>query len=180
MADEKPKGGVPPIEPAPAVAPPVPVVPPVPPVEAAPVVAPPVPPLPRVDPYTTTQPNYGPAPTAAPPAGYAPAGYANQQPAYYAPQQPQGPIGVSVASLVLGIVGVDFSFGFGIGLFPAIAGVITGHIGYSRQPRGKGFALAGLITGYVGILFSLIGVAFLIFFIIIGMNESNYGPDYSN
>jgi len=167
MRDETTKGAVPPIEPLPVVAP-APVAP-VPPVEATPPVASPVP---HVDPYAATQPNYGPTPTAYPPAGYA-----NPQAGYYAPQQAQGPVGLSIASMVLGICGVIFGFTSGLGLFPAIAAVITGHLGYARQPRGKGYGLTGLITGYVGILISLVVIGFVVLFVVVAIQHPDTFSD---
>jgi Domain of unknown function (DUF4190) len=113
------------------------------------------PPPPPGDPY---------APPAYQTVGYPPA----YQPAGYAGYgQPQPPRGLSIASMVLGIVGVVFGVFYGLGLFPSIAAVITGHLAQRRQPQGRGFWLAGLITGYLGLFFSLLGVAFLIVFIIV-------------
>jgi hypothetical protein len=157
VSDQIPGAAVPPIEPAPVVA-------------AAAVVPPP----PTVDPYAT--PVYAPPPPvdySAP--GYAPGTYAPAyQSGYYAPPQP--PKGLAIASMVTGIVGVFFSLFYGLGLFPSIAAIITGHLAQKRQPYAKGFWIAGLVTGYVGLLLSLIGVAILVFVIVLaasgGFNDS--------
>ena len=182
MAGQKPTGGVPPIEPTPEVAPAVPPIEPTPPV--APPVPPPAPPAPppasqRIDPYASQPTAYGATPMAPAPAQYAPAGYANA--GYYAPAAAQGPIGLGVASLVLGICGFLFSFALGLGLFPAIAAVITGHLGYARQPRAKGYAIGGLVTGYIGLVFSLLGALFWIFVIVTATQDPSFGSsDYGN
>jgi hypothetical protein len=166
VSDQNPPVPVPPVEPAPA---------------AGPAAVPPPPP--GVDPYAT--------PVAAPPP---PVGYSapTYQPAAYAPAAyppaygagyygtPQLPKGLAIASMVLGIVGVFFSLGYGLGLFPSIAGIITGHLALKRQPAARGFWLAGLITGYVGLFLSLIGVALLIFIIVLAVNTANNPADYSD
>jgi hypothetical protein len=136
------------------------------------------PPPPDVDPYAT--PVYTPPPAvdySAPayqPAGYPPA----YQAGYYGAPQP--PKGLAIASMVTGIVGVFFSLFYGLGLFPSIAGIITGHLALKRQPYAKGFWIAGLVTGYVGLLLSLIGVAMLILVIVLAVNASNNVANFSD
>jgi len=61
---------------------------------------------------------------------------------------------LSVLALVFGIMGLVFSF-FLLGLLPAIAGVILGHLALKREPRARGMAVAGLVTGYVGLGISI-------------------------
>ncbi|RZT58375.1 uncharacterized protein DUF4190 [Microcella alkaliphila] len=88
------------------------------------------------------------APAAGPAYGGAPA----------APKQT-----LSIVSLVTGISGVVLSFFFGLGLLPAVAGVVTGHMALKREPHARGLALGGLITSYVGLALSiLIGLLLLI------------------
>ena len=57
--------------------------------------------------------------------------------------------------MILGIVGVLGAL-IWIGLLPAIAAVITGHMAVKRQPWAKPFWLTGIITGYVGIAITVI------------------------
>jgi hypothetical protein len=61
--------------------------------------------------------------------------------------------GMAIASLVLGICGLLFSW-FLLGI-PSILAVIFGHIALSQIGRdrtnGRGMAIAGLSTGYVSI-----------------------------
>jgi len=73
---------------------------------------------------------------------------------------PPQPTGLSVASLVLGILSL---LGFLVIIFIPLAGVITGHLGYRREPAGRGMALAGLITSWVGLVLALLCYAFIIF-----------------
>src|SRR5690606_14562593 len=95
----------------------------------------------------------------------APSPYGAAQPAAYGQPvygqgpygQPMPPRGLSIASMVCGIVGLVLSF-FMVGFLPALAAVILGHIGMKKEPTAKGFSLTGLITGYAGIALSLIVV----------------------
>ena len=62
--------------------------------------------------------------------------------------------GISVASMVLGIVGVVFGWCmFGV---PSLLAVIFGHVGLNdtrtNQRAGRGMAVAGLILGYVALV----------------------------
>jgi hypothetical protein len=150
-------GAFAPIEPMPD-GPPVPVVPP--PLGTQAIPAPP---------SFPTAPSYPPAQPAAPPGYYAPAApptfQAQSVPGAYPSQYAYAPVppkGLSIASMVLGIIGVLLSFSYGLGLFPSIAAVITGHMARKRQLWAKGFSLAGLITGYVGIGISVAWIVFLI------------------
>jgi hypothetical protein len=139
VSDQNASGAVPPVEPAPVVMP------------AA--VVPPPPPV--VDPYAT--PVYVPPP----PVDYSAPTY---QPAYYG--APQAPRGLSIASMVTGIVGVFLSLFYGFGLLPSLAGVITGHIARKRQPEAKGMWLTGLICGYIGLGLSLLWIVGIVLFIV--------------
>lgn len=67
-------------------------------------------------------------------------------PYVYAPPPPRG---LSIAALVLGIVGLFVSW-FVLGI-PSILAVVFGHIGLRREPAGRGMAIAGLVTGYLAI-----------------------------
>jgi hypothetical protein len=158
MPTEPPAGSVPPIEPVPVVPPAVPVTPPPPPVP------------PTVDPYAAS--------TPPPPAYGAPAYAPAYQAGYYGAPQP--PKGLSIASMVTGIVGVFFSLAYGLGLFPSIAAIITGHMAQKRQPNAKGFWIAGLVTGYVGLVLSLVGVGLLIFVIVIAVTSANDPGSFSD
>ncbi len=68
---------------------------------------------------------------------------------------------LSVLSLVFGVIGLVLSL-FLIGLLPAIAGVILGHVAIKREPHARGMAVAGLVTGYVGIAISVLWVLILL------------------
>lgn len=91
-------------------------------------------------------------------------------PQTYAGQPPyQGTIptdGLSIASLVCGILAVISCYVWGLFGLPA---VICGHmslkkINASPTPvAGKGMAIAGLVTGYIGIAFQLLAIVGIIF-----------------
>jgi hypothetical protein len=165
MTDEQ--NPVPPIEPSPST-PPVapPVAPPAPP--TAPPTAPPAAPTqqPYQQPYQ--QQPYGQQP------GYAQAPYV--QPGAYPGYAAPPPRGLSITSMVLGIVGLVGSFIYGFGLFPVIAAVITGFIARKRQPQGKAFWLTGLITGWVGIAICILWIVGLILLFTVFINN----PDFRN
>lgn len=64
--------------------------------------------------------------------------------------------GLAIASLVVSLVGFPLLFLFGIGLIPAIVGLILGFVALHQIKRtgrnGHGLALAGVIVGGLGIL----------------------------
>lgn len=164
------------------------VVPPaVPPVEAAPVVsAAEAAPAEPVNPYAAapTAPPAPPNPYASAPA--APAAPANPyaaapggpaapgapQPYSYGPYVPQPPKGLSIASMILGIVAVVFC---GTLFLVSVAAVVTGHIASKRQPYAKGMWLTGIIGGYAGIALGLLwGAATLLPWIFRGFSGYGY------
>ena len=118
---------------------------------------------------------YPPAPPAPPTYQQptAPA-YGAPQPAYYAPAGPKND-GMSIAALVCGISGLATLVLCGIGIVPAILGVIFGIIGKKKVEesggalQGRGMALAGAICGAVAIGLFLIWLLF----VIIGAINSN-------
>jgi hypothetical protein len=59
--------------------------------------------------------------------------------------------------------------------FPALIGVITGHIAISQIKRtgegGRGMAVAGLIIGYIGIASALLWGVFWIIFVVIASSS---------
>lgn len=101
--------------------------------------------VPVPNPYAPQSPYVGPNP------------YAPQGGVVYAAAPPRG---LSITSMVLGIVGlVGFFLG---GSLLSVGAVIFGHIGLKKEPAGRGMAIAGIVTGYVGI-----GVGILVFLIIL-------------
>lgn len=98
------------------------------------------------------------APTAQP-YGVAPQPYGQnpygQNPYGQNPYAPRPAQGLSVASLVLGLVGLFFSF-FAFGFLLVVGAIVTGHLAQRRQPASRGMWLTGLITGYLGLGISLI------------------------
>jgi len=81
---------------------------------------------------------------------------------YVVGYQPAPPRGLSVASMVLGIVSIFFGFTFIVPL----TGLILGFVGFRKEPAGHGMAIAGIIlnglvlVGAIAIgLFLLLGFA---------------------
>lgn len=65
--------------------------------------------------------------------------------------------GLSILSLVLGILGLLLSF-VAIGGVLSLIAVVLGHISAVKQPWARPLWLTGLITGYLGIVISIIVV----------------------
>jgi len=119
------------------------------------------------------------APVADRPNPYAQAAPAAPQPYMNGPHVAPPSQGLSITSMVLGIVGVLFSFCYGFGFLFSVAAVITGHLATKREPQAsaKGFRLAGIITGYVGLGIALLwAIGFVVFLLIFaGTSAGSYG-----
>jgi len=63
-----------------------------------------------------------------------------------------GPHYLSIVAFTLGLVGI-----ISPGL-PSIAAIVLGHIGLSKEPSGRTFAMVGLVAGYVMVGLFVIGV----------------------
>ncbi len=139
--------------------PPIPLPPqaaPVPPVEPAPSVTPPTAPPAAAPPAAAPGYVAPPAPGYPPAApGLAPAAPGYAPPGGYAALPPARPMGLALASLILGIGSIVFFFFF-LSLPAGIAAVITGHLAQRRQTYSRALWVTGLVTGYVGILLGLI------------------------
>lgn len=115
------------------------------------------PPYPAASGSHPSQP-FGQQPYAQPPYGQPPA-QAHGQP-YYPGLAPSEPKGMSIAALVLGIVGVISGGWF---ILPQILAVVFGHIGLKKEPSVKGMAITGLVLGYLMVAVSLAYGLFLAF-----------------
>lgn len=165
---------IPPIPPAPKDASAVPPVEALPQVPAAPAPAPPA------NPYASpgsapVNPYAAPGPYAAAGSQAAPGPYSQQaRPDPYAPAPvqpysgytsgyaPTPPRGLSITSMVLGILSLLFSCVAFFGLLVGAGAVITGHLAARREPHARGMWLTGLITGYIGAGIALLwGVMFV-------------------
>ncbi|AWG01242.1 hypothetical protein DZF92_05000 [Clavibacter michiganensis subsp. insidiosus] len=120
----------------------------------APPVAPASPVTPFGPPSASVAAPYGLAPAPVPPS---PAAVAWGQPVYAAAP----PKGLSLTSMILGLVSVLFFWTF---LCPLI-GLVFGIIGIRKEPAGRGFAITGLILN--GLLL-LIPVAFVLSIVVAG------------
>ena len=107
-------------------------------------------------PPTPEQPATPPAAPVTPPA--APAAPA------YAPAPAAGPKqGLSLTSFILGLAALVFSWALGFGLLVAIAAVILGFLGKSKEPQApKWMWLVGIIAGFVAIFIALLVLIFWI------------------
>ena len=68
---------------------------------------------------------------------------------------------MAVAGLVLGIVGIVFTFIPGInliGIIAAIIGIILSAIAMKQQPEKKGMAVAGLVLSIIALVIWVIAV----------------------
>ncbi|QIV87185.1 DUF4190 domain-containing protein [Glutamicibacter mishrai] len=95
---------------------------------------------------------------------------------YQYPQNPYQPpresTGLSVASLVLGILSM---LGFFAIILVPLAGVITGHLGLRREPQSRSLAIAGLITSWIGLVLAIVVYAVAIWLIWwVGSEYGNY------
>lgn len=131
---------------------------------------------PPQDPYSSSSgaAGYDPPPYGAPgygqQPGYGPPGY-GQQPGYqYGPPPGYGSRtnGMAIASMVLGIIWI-----YWIG---SILALVFGYIAKKqireRGEAGGGMATAGIVLGYVG-------MAFLVFFVVLGLAGA-FDSDYTD
>lgn len=94
-------------------------------------------------------------------------------------QAPRESSGLSVASLVLGILSM---LGFCTLILVPLAGVITGHLGYRREPASRALALAGLILSWIGLVLAVLLYALIIWviwFSVDSYNTINQNADFS-
>lgn len=124
------------------------------PAPAAPTPPAPAPAAPPVQPQAPAAAPYGLAAAPVPPA---PAAVAWGQPVYAAAP----PKGMSLTSMILGLVSVFFFWTF---LCPLI-GLVFGIVGFRKEPAGRGFAITGLVLN--GLLL-LIPVAFVLSIVVAG------------
>ncbi|NEM90837.1 DUF4190 domain-containing protein [Galbitalea soli] len=82
--------------------------------------------------------------------------YIQAQPVYLVAQ----PKGLSVTSLVLGLVSIFFGFTF----FVPLTGLILGILGVRREPAGRGMAIAGSVLSGIMLLGWVIVAGFFVLF----------------
>lgn len=87
-------------------------------------------------------------------------------------QEPKKLIGLSIASMILGILSiVCCSVWYIAGLF-ALAGLVLGIISMVKKCSGKGMAIAGIICSVIGLIIA-IAMIFIVVLGIIGSTSSN-------
>ncbi|WP_316307610.1 DUF4190 domain-containing protein [Clavibacter michiganensis] len=121
------------------------------------------------DPQNPDRSNVGFPPAPSQPA-YPAAPAAGSHSPYAAPYQPgQGGApaskGLSITSMVLGIVSVVTVLFWFLSVPLGIAALVTGILGRKRNAGAKGFWLTGIITGVIGIILSIILVVIAIAFV---------------
>ncbi|MHA7304332.1 DUF4190 domain-containing protein [Arthrobacter sp. TMN-49] len=85
-----------------------------------------------------------------------------------------GPRGMSLASMIIGLVSLVAGFGFFI--VPQIVGIVLGHIGLKKEsPQGRSFSITGLITNYLALLIYG-GLYVFVLFVIAMAGSSSYSP----
>ncbi|MCX7658332.1 MAG: DUF4190 domain-containing protein [Oscillospiraceae bacterium] len=103
-----------------------------------------------------------------------------QQPAqqynyYQQPEKPPVKSGLSIASMVLGILSILFFCIPYISIPLAIVGLVLGIISLVKKQGGKGMAIAGVICSAIGLLIGIIVIIMAIAAISSGMYSS---PDF--
>ncbi|WP_449374143.1 DUF4190 domain-containing protein [Arthrobacter psychrolactophilus] len=97
--------------------------------------------------------------------------YSQDVPAYNVPVT--GPRGLSLSSMIIGLVSLVAGAGFIIA--PQIVGIVLGHLGLRKEnPQGRAFAITGLITNYLALVIWVALYAFLILVIAVAEGESGY------
>ena len=76
----------------------------------------------------------------------------------YSVDEPQGPIGYSIASLVCGILGLLCCCCGFFGLIVSAAGIVLGIVSIKKNCEGKGMAIAGIVCGGIGAFMTLGGI----------------------
>ncbi|SDY05184.1 protein of unknown function [Micromonospora pattaloongensis] len=143
---------------------------------------------------TTEQPLPGPPPVGQPGHGqFPPAGYAPPAPGYppygYPVMAAPPSNGLSIASLVVSIVGIVGLCGYGLGGYLGIAGAVLGHVSRRQirtraqlgQPEsGDGMALAGIIMGWIATVVAVLATAALVIFFVWLANQepSGFSEEY--
>ncbi|WP_344484160.1 DUF4190 domain-containing protein [Glycomyces endophyticus] len=113
------------------------------------------------DPYNAEpqQPQY---PAAQQPPAYAPYGAYPPPPPYGYPYAPPPPMnGMSIAALVLGIVGACNP----LGVLGLIFGMIAKRQIAERGESGSGFATAGIVLGWIGVASIVFWILYVIFWV---------------
>ena len=85
----------------------------------------------------------------------------NQMPMGAAPQPQQKASGLSIASMVCGIVAVVLYYcNFYVSIVLGLVAIVLAAVSMKKQAGGKGMAIAGLVCGIVAIVPSVISLVF--------------------
>ena len=108
------------------------------------------------------------------PGGYPQPPYGGYLPPSYTPAPPNE--GLAVASMVVGIVSIVLSCGYGIGLLGSPVALVMGRVSMKRIDRsqgqlgGRGMAQAGFILGIIGTVLLVLALVGLVILIIVAVN----------
>jgi hypothetical protein len=109
------------------------------------------------------------------PGGYPQPPYgAGYLPPAYVPAPPNE--GLAVASMVIGIVSLVLTCGYGIGLLGSPVAMVMGRISMKRIDRsegqlgGRGMAQAGFVLGIVGTVLLLLAIVAAVIIIVVAVN----------
>lgn len=87
------------------------------------------------------------------------------QSAYYPQPEVKGKSGMSIASMVLGIVSIVFFCAWYLSGPMAIVSIILGAISLKKKKAGKGMSIAGIICASVGLILAIAMMIFAIYVI---------------
>lgn len=107
----------------------------------------------------TPPPAPAPQPGHIPPPAYGVPVPPPYQSAPFAPPRPSSTL--SMLSMIFGIISVPLVCCWGFGFLFAVAGIVLGHLGRSKETAG-GMALTGLILSYIVVGFSLLAFVALV------------------
>lgn len=130
------------------------------------------------------------APRSEPASGsYSTGGYTAGKPEAPAPYEFNDPYAASrndgfcIASLVLGIVGFLLGCCYGIGILPAIPGLIFGILGLRRTSRtgrkGKELSVAGIVLSSAAIVLAIVTICMVVYSVIMLQNNPDLLNDFN-
>jgi len=86
--------------------------------------------------------------------------------------------GMSIASMVISIVGLLTSPCWGVGMLVGLLGAIFGHVGLrqtkQRDEDGRGLAIAGVTIGWIAVVAGIVAVSIYVWFYFWYQRELNH------
>jgi hypothetical protein len=113
--------------------------------------------------------------------------YGAPPPSGYPPYQQTPPTeGLGLAAMIIGIVSLVLSCGYGVGLLGSPAALIMGRISMKRIDRsggrlgGRGLAMTGFILGIVGTVLLVLAIIAVVVIIVVAANGGFDDTTFSN